>query len=78
MDTLKIKTRSFLLASGLGLSTAALIAVITGCTSGPFSSNLNGSPPGSSTPWKSDNRTPPVYTSPTTTPATNDLSNSPS
>ena len=78
MTALKIKAGSLFLALGLGLSTAAIITSITGCASGPFSSNLNQSPPDSKSAWGGDDHAQPVYTSPTVTPATNNLANSPS
>jgi hypothetical protein len=41
-----------------------MVTSITGCASGPFSSNLNGSPPNDNPAAKADNHTPVVYTSP--------------
>jgi hypothetical protein len=78
MTALKIKTGPLFLALGLGLSTAVVVTSITGCASGPFSSNLNQSPPYFRPTMSDDDHTPPVYTSPTVTPATNNLANSPS
>jgi len=78
MTALKFKAGPLFLALGLGLSTAVVVTGITGCASGPFSSNLNQSPTGFKPTWRGDDHTPPVYTSPTVTPATNNLANSPS
>jgi len=78
MTTLKFKAGPLFLALGLGLSTAVVVTGITGCANGPFSSNLNQSPPDFKPTWRGDDHTPPVYTSPTVTPATNNLANSPS
>jgi len=78
MTAIKIKAGRLFLALGLGLSMAAVITGTTGCASGPFSSNLNQSPTGFKPTWRGDDHTPPVYTSPTVTPATNNLANSPS
>ena len=61
---------------GIGLSMAIVISV-TGCTSGPFSSNLTHSPTSSDTTWRGDNHAQPVYTSPTVTPATQTLTKVP-
>ena len=77
MTTLKIKAGSLFLALGLGLSTAAMVTGVTGCASGPFSSNLNQSPPYFNPTWRGDDHTPPVYTSPAVTPETNNLANTP-
>jgi hypothetical protein len=77
MTTLKIKAGPLFMALGLGFSTAVVVTGITGCASGPFSSNLNQSPPYSQSTWSGDDHTPPVYTSPTVTPATNNLANTP-
>jgi hypothetical protein len=57
----------------LGLTATAIVASITGCASGPFSSNLAGSPPYNFPPGRGDNHTPVVYTSPSVTPAPADL-----
>jgi hypothetical protein len=74
---MKIKAGRLFLVLGLGLSTAAVVTGITGCTSGPFSSNLNQSPPYTKPTWSGDDHVPPVYTSPTVNPTTNNLSNAP-
>ena len=68
VEIMKIKTGRLFPALGLGLSMAA---IITGCASGPFSSNLNQSPPDFKPTWSGDEHAMPVYTSPTVTPATN-------
>jgi hypothetical protein len=78
MTALKIKAGPLFLALGLGLSTAVVVTGLTGCVGGPFSSNLNQSPTDSKPTWRGDDHTPPVYTSPTVTPATNNLANRPS
>jgi len=78
MTALKIKAGRLFLALGLGLSMAAIVTSITGCVSGPFSSNLNQSPPYFKPTMRGDDHTPPVYTSPTVAPATNNLANTPS
>jgi hypothetical protein len=78
MTALKIKTGLMFLMLGLGLSMAVMVTGITGCVNGPFSSNLNQSPADFKPTWRGDDHTPPVYTSPTVTPATNNLANSPS
>jgi hypothetical protein len=70
---MKIKAGSLFLALGLGLSTAAVVTGITGCAGGPFSSNLNQSPTDVNPTWSGDDHAQPVYTSPTVTPATNNL-----
>jgi len=74
MTACKIEAcRSFLgLALGLLMG---VIASITGCASGPLSSNLNQSPPYHEPTWSGDDHTPSVYTSPTVAPATNNLAN---
>jgi len=59
----------------LGIITWIVATSITGCTSGPLSSNLNGSPPYDKPTWSGDDHTPPVYTSPTVTPAATNFSN---
>jgi hypothetical protein len=74
VEIMKIKTGRVFTALGLGLSMAA---IITGCASGPFSSNLNQSPPYFNPTWRGDDHTPPVYTSPAVTPETNNLANTP-
>jgi hypothetical protein len=73
MTTLKIKAGSLFLALGLGLSTAAMVTVVTGCASGPFSSNLGHSPTDIQPTWSGDDHAMPVYTSPTVTPASTNL-----
>jgi hypothetical protein len=78
MTALKIKAGSLFLALGLGLSTVTVVTGITGCASGPFSSNLNQSPSDFNPTWDGEDRATPVYTSPTVTPATNNLANTPS
>ena len=75
---MKIKAGHLFLALGLGLSTAVIATGIIGCVGGPFSSNLNQSPPDSKSAREGDDHAQPVYTSPTVTPATNNLANSPS
>ena len=77
MTAFKIKAGRLFLALGLGLSMAAVITGTTGCVSGPFSSNLNHSPTDSQPTWSGDDHAMPVYTSPTVTPATNNLANTP-
>ena len=69
---MKIKSDRLFLALGLWLSMAIIVAGIIGCASEQNVSNLNDShiyfiPNGSG-----DDHTQPVYTSPNTTPATND------
>ena len=71
MTTFKTKAGSLFLALGLGLSMAAIVTSITGCASGPFSSNLKQSPPDFKPTWSGDDHAMPVYTSPTVTPTTN-------
>jgi hypothetical protein len=71
MTALKIKADHLFLALWLGLSTAVIVTGITGCVSGPFSSNLNQSPTDNQPTWSGDDHAMPVYTSPTVTPATN-------
>jgi hypothetical protein len=71
MTAIKIKAGRLFLALGLGLSMAAVITGTTGCTSGPFSSNRNQSPPYFQPTWSGDDHAMPVYTSPTVTPTTN-------
>ena len=78
MTALKMKAAPLFLALGLGLASAVVVTGITGCASGPFSSNLNQSPPDSKSAQGGDDHAQPVYTSPTVTPATNNLANSPS
>ena len=73
MTTLKIKAGRLFLALGLGLSTAAMVTSITGCASGPFSSNLNHSPTDNQPTWSGDDHAMPVYTSPAVTPASTNL-----
>jgi hypothetical protein len=73
MTTLKIKAGSLFLALGLGLSTAAMVTGVTGCASGPFSSNLGHSPTDIQPTWSGDDHAMPVYTSPTVTPASTNL-----
>jgi len=68
---MKIKTGSLLAA--LGLSTAIMVTGITGCANGPFSSNLNGSPPNTKPTWSGDDHVPPVYTSPVVNPESTNL-----
>jgi hypothetical protein len=51
---------------------------MTGCASGPFSSNLNQSPTDSHPTQDGEDHAVPVFTSPTVTPATNNLANTPS
>jgi hypothetical protein len=70
---MKIKAARLFVTLVLGLSAAAMIASITGCASGPFSSNLEGSPPYDNPAAKGDNHTPIVYTSPSVTPAPTNL-----
>jgi hypothetical protein len=76
MTTLKIKACRSLLVLVLGLSTTVVVTGLTGCVSGPFSSNLNQSPPNYKPTWSGDDHNQPVFTSPTVTPATNNLRNS--
>lgn len=57
----------------LGLSAAAVVTSITGCASGPLSSNLNGSPSDDNTAGKGNNHIPVVYTSASVTPDSTDL-----
>jgi hypothetical protein len=71
MTALKIKAGSLFLALCLGLSTAAFVTSTIGCASGPFSSNLNQSPPDIQPTWSGDDHAMPVYTSPIVTPTTN-------
>jgi hypothetical protein len=71
MTALKIKAGRLFLALGLGLPMAVIVTSITGCASGPFSSNLNQSPTDVQPTWSGDDHAMPVYTSPTVTPATN-------
>jgi hypothetical protein len=73
MTALKIKAGRLFLALGLGLSMAAIVTSITGCASGPFSSNLNQSPSDFQPTWSGDDHAMPVYTSPTVTSATTNL-----
>jgi hypothetical protein len=73
MTALKIKAVRLLLALCLGLSMAVVVTSITGCASGPFSSNLNHSPTDFEPTWSGDDHAMPVYTSPTVTPATTNL-----
>jgi hypothetical protein len=61
---MKIKTGSWLVTMGLGLATASMVTGITGCASGPFSSNPNGSPPYTQSTVRDGDQTQPVYTSP--------------
>jgi hypothetical protein len=70
---MKIKAARLFVTSVLGLSAAAVVTSITGCASGPLSSNLEGSPPYDKPVGKGDNQTPIVYTSPSVTPASTDL-----
>jgi len=74
---MKIKTGRLFLALGLGLAMAAIVTSITGCVSGPFSSNLNQSPTDFQSTSDGEDHAMPVYTSPTVTPATNNLANTP-
>ena len=60
---MNVKAGSLLVALGLGL--LIVVAGITGCVNGPFSSNLNGSPPYDKPTAKGDDHIQPVYTSPT-------------
>jgi hypothetical protein len=69
---MKIKTGSLFLVLGLGLSTA-IVAGITGCAADQDTSNLKHSPTATTPTWSGDSHTPPVYTSPATTPATTNL-----
>jgi hypothetical protein len=73
MTALQIKVSRLFLALGLGLSTTAIITGVTGCASGPLSSNLNQSPTDFQPTWSGDDHAMPVYTSPTVTPATTNL-----
>jgi hypothetical protein len=59
---MNIKTGSLLVAPGLGL--LIVVAGITGCVNGPFSSSLNGSPPYTQSTVRGGDHTQPVYTSP--------------
>jgi hypothetical protein len=79
MTALKIKAGYLFLALWLGLSTTVVFTGITGCASGPFSSNLNQSPTDVKPTWSGDDHAMPVYTSPTVTPTTNNwpVTNSP-
>jgi hypothetical protein len=72
---MKIKTVRLSLELGLGLLTAVAVAVvITGCKSGPFSSDLNGSPTSDFHYAQSPNyHSPPYNTPPPAAPTTNDL-----
>jgi hypothetical protein len=78
MTAIKIKAGRLLLALALGLSMAAIVTSMTGCASGPFSSNLNQSPTDSNPTQDGEDHAMPVYTSPIVTPATNNLANTPS
>jgi hypothetical protein len=78
LTALKTKAGPLFLALALGLSTVVVVTGITGCVNGPFTSNLNQSPPYDKPTWRGDDHAQPVYTSPTVTPATNNLANSPS
>jgi len=57
----------------LGLSVAAVVSSLTGCVSDEPSSNPNQSPPYFKPTFSGDDHTPPVYTSPSITPATTNL-----
>jgi hypothetical protein len=60
---MNIKAGCLLVAPGLAL--LIVVAGITGCVNGPFSSNLNGSPPYDKPTVRGDDHAQPVYTSPT-------------
>ena len=77
MIAFKIKSCRLFLVLGPGLLLAVIVTTVTGCVSGPFSSDLNQSPPYAKPTWRGDDHTPPVYTSPTVTPATNTWVNTP-
>ena len=70
---MKIKVRAAPVNVGLWLLLAIMFASLIGCVSGPFSSNLNGSPPYDKPTWNGDDPTPPVYKSPAVIPATTNL-----
>jgi hypothetical protein len=70
---MKIKAARRFVTLVLGLSAAAMVTSITGCASGPLSSNLNGSPSDDKPTGNGDNHTPIVYTSPSVTPDATDL-----
>jgi hypothetical protein len=70
---MKIKTGRLFLALALGLSMAGVVAGLTGCAAEQDTSNLKHSPIAATPTWSGDNHTPPVYTSPATTPATTNL-----
>jgi hypothetical protein len=69
---MKIKTGSLFLALGLGLLTAIVVG-ITGCAADQDASSLKHSPTATTPTWSGDNHAPPVYTSPSTTPAITNL-----
>jgi hypothetical protein len=70
---MKIKIGRLFLVLGLGLSTAIVVVGDTGCVADQKASNLKHSPASATPTWSGDNHTPPVYTSPATTPATTNL-----
>jgi hypothetical protein len=68
----EIKTGRLFLVLVLGLSTAIVVG-ITGCVADQKASYFRHSPTSATPTWSGDNHTPPVYTSPATTPATTNL-----
>jgi hypothetical protein len=73
MPALKITTGRLFLILVLGLSMAAVVSSITGCVSDEPASSPNQSPPYFKPTFSGDDHTPPVYTSPSVTPATTNL-----
>jgi len=77
MIAFKINPLRLILVLGLSFVLAVVVTSVTGCVGGPFSSNLNHSPPYTKPTWTGDDHTPPVYTSPAVAPATNNLAKTP-
>jgi hypothetical protein len=74
-----MKTNNGKIITGFGLMLlmGVIVTGVNGCTSGPFSSQLDRSPPISQSSWRGDNHTEPVYTSPTETPPNDNLPSPP-
>lgn len=70
---MKIELSRSFVALGLGLSMAILVMGITGCADDQQSATIKHSPTYVKPTWSGDDHTPPVYTSPTITPATTNL-----
>jgi hypothetical protein len=70
---MKIKTGRLFLALEIGLSATAMVTGITGCVSDEHPARPNESPFYYQSTLRVDEHAIPVYTSPTVTPATNQL-----